>query len=72
MPDGYQYSKFCLHYRKWLQTMKIYFRKEHSPGEKLYVDFLRKKPIIVNRYAEVIADIEQFVIFRGFSQCINA
>lgn len=38
-PDGYQYTQFCIAYRRWAGTLQVWMRQEHRGGEKLFVDF---------------------------------
>jgi transposase len=38
-PDGYGYSRFCHHYKRWKQERDLVLRQEHRPGEKLFVDW---------------------------------
>lgn len=38
-PDGYQYSQFCEHYRRWLGKRDYSMRQDHKAGEKLFVDY---------------------------------
>lgn len=38
-PDGYQYSRFCEHYRVWAGRLSLSLRQTHAPGEKLFVDY---------------------------------
>lgn len=38
-PDGYQYTQFCEHYRRWAGKLQVWMRQEHKAGEKLFVDF---------------------------------
>src|SRR4030095_5107957 len=38
-PDGYQYTQFCEHYRRWAGKLEVWMRQEHRAGEKLFVDF---------------------------------
>ena len=38
-PDGYQYTQFCEHYRRWLGKLDYVMRQEHRAGEKLFVDY---------------------------------
>lgn len=38
-PTGYQYSQFCVHYRRWAATLDVCLRQEHRAGEKLFVDY---------------------------------
>ena len=38
-PDGYQYSQFCEHYRRWRGKLDYVMRQEHRAGEKTFVDY---------------------------------
>ncbi|ATB28285.1 integrase [Melittangium boletus DSM 14713] len=38
-PGGYQYSRFCERYGRWLQSASVTMRQEHRAGEKRFVDF---------------------------------
>ena len=38
-PKGYQYSTFCLRYRRWRDRLDVVMRQDHRAGEKLFVDY---------------------------------
>ena len=38
-PEGYQYSQYCLLYRRWRSTLDVSLRQRHRAGEKLFVDY---------------------------------
>jgi len=38
-PQGYQYSQFCLLYRRWHDKLDVSLRQTHRAGEKLFVDY---------------------------------
>lgn len=38
-PEGYQYTQFCEHYRRWKQKLSICMRQDHKAGEKAFVDY---------------------------------
>ncbi len=38
-PDGYQYTQFCEHYRRWRGKLDYCMRQEHRAGEKLFIDY---------------------------------
>jgi len=38
-PDGYQYSQFCEHYRRWRGKLDYVMRQEHRAGDKLFIDY---------------------------------
>ncbi len=37
-PDGYGYTAFCQHYRRFVATLDVTFRQTHHPGERADVD----------------------------------
>lgn len=38
-PDGYQYSQFVAHYRRYERKLSVVLRQAHRAGEKVFVDF---------------------------------
>src|SRR2546427_10933020 len=52
-PDGYRYSQFCKHYRRFACTLSPTMRQVHRAGEKLFVDFSGKRPEIVDLRTEI-------------------
>jgi transposase len=38
-PDGYQFTQFCEHYKRWLGTQELVMRQHHRAGEKLFIDY---------------------------------
>ena len=66
-PEGYQYSQFCDHYRRWTKTLDLSLRQEYLAGEKTFVDFAGKTIPITNRYTGEITDAEIFVAVLGAS-----
>jgi len=38
-PGGYEYSRFCYLYNKWLEKSDLVMRQVHRAGEKLFVDY---------------------------------
>src|SRR5439155_16846056 len=43
-PDGYRYSAFCGHYRRWLARQRSSMRQVHMAGEKTFVDYAGQRP----------------------------
>ena len=37
-PDGYRYTQFCEHYRRWCKKRRLSMRQVHRAGEKCFVD----------------------------------
>lgn len=38
-PEGYQYSQYCDHYRRWSKKLDVVLRQTHRAGERLFVDY---------------------------------
>ena len=47
-PDGYRYSAFCGHYRRWLAQQRTSMRQVHTAGEKTFVDYAGQRPSLVD------------------------
>lgn len=45
-PDGYQYTQFCEHYRRWLGRRDYVMRQEHRAGEKVFIDYCNGLDIV--------------------------
>jgi len=66
-PDGYRYTQFCAHYRRWLTTRGLVMRQVHRAGEKMFTDFAGKKPQWVDPLTGEAHDAELFVAVLGAS-----
>ena len=66
-PDGYAYTQFCEHYRRWCQDRRLSMRQVHRAGEKLFVDFAGQKPQLVDPDTGEVRDAELFVAVLGAS-----
>ena len=66
-PDGYQYTQFCDHYRRWCQARRLSMRQVHRAGEKLFVDYSGKKPTMVDAETGEVRPVELFVAVWGAS-----
>lgn len=72
-PDGYAYSQFCEHYKRWRRVVDVVMRQEHRAGEKLFVDFPGSRiPIWDERTGEVVFEAELFVAVLGASSYLFA
>jgi len=72
-PDGYAYSQFCEHYKRWRRGVDVAMRQEHKGGEKLFVDFPgRRIPIWDERTGELVFEAELFVAVLGASSYLYA
>ena len=71
--DGYSYSQFCAHYRRWQRRIDVVMRQEHKAGEKLFVDFPGQRiPIYDEATGEVALQAELFVAVLGASSYLFA
>ena len=66
-PDGYQYSRFCDHYRLWLRRRDLVMRQEYKAGQKMFVDYAGKTMPVVDRFTGEVHDARIFVSVLGAS-----
>ncbi len=66
-PDGYRYTQFCEHYRRWCKRQRLSMRQVHRAGEKLFVDYAGAKPKVVDRRTGEVREVELFVAVLGAS-----
>ena len=66
-PDGYRYTQFCAHYRRWCKQHRLSMRQVHRAGEKLFVDYAGHKPKVVDRRTGEVREVELFVACLGAS-----
>lgn len=66
-PDGYGYSWWCAHYRKWLATADPVMRQVHVFGEKVFVDWAGDTVPVVDAATGEIAEAYLFVAVLGAS-----
>jgi transposase len=66
-PDGFQYTWFCEHYRRWAGRIDLVMRQEHRAGEKLFVDYAGQTAEVVDRRTGEIREAQLFVAVLGAS-----
>lgn len=66
-PDGYRYTQYCEHYRRWRERRGIVMHQEHRAGEALFTDYSGKKPVIYDSATGVATEVELFVAALGAS-----
>lgn len=66
-PDGYQYSQFCEHYRRWARTLKVVMRQTHRAGEKVFVDYAGMTVPVVEPESGEVRPAQVFVGVLGAS-----
>jgi len=65
--EGYQYSWFCEHYRRWLGKVDVVMRQEHRAGEKLFVDYAGQTVPVIDRITGEVLEAQIFVAVLGAS-----
>ena len=71
-PNGYRYTAFCDHYRRWLVKQRLSMRQVHTAGEKMFADYSGKKPELVDAATGEAAPVELFVAVLGASSLTYA
>jgi transposase len=71
-PDGYRYSQFCRHYHEWARRLAPTMRQVHRAGEKAFVDFSGKRPVIIDTATGEVIPVELFVGVLGASSYVYA
>jgi transposase len=71
-PDGYGYTQFCEHYRRWKKKQKLVMRQVHRAGEKVFTDFAGKKPHWIDPTTGEAHEVELFVAALGASNLTYA
>ena len=66
-PDGYQYSTFCQHYRRWRSRLDVVMRQDHRAGEKLFVDYAGQTAAVIDRHTREVKEAQLFVAVMGAS-----
>lgn len=66
-PNGYSYPHFCMLYREFKKSNRVFMHQHHEPGEKMFVDFAGDTvPIYCSDTGEVIEALI-FVATLGYS-----
>jgi transposase len=65
-PEGYQYSQFCLLYRRWQKKLDYCMRQDHCGAEKLFVDYGEGLNLVDSKSGEPIVT-QLFVAVWGAS-----
>src|SRR5690606_23377453 len=59
-PNGYRYTQFCEHYRRWLDRRRLSMRQVHRAGEKGFVDYAGQRPYLVDPRTGECTPVELF------------
>ncbi|HUA94290.1 MAG TPA: IS21 family transposase [Acidimicrobiales bacterium] len=71
-PDGWGYSQYCEHYRRWLATKDVVMRLSYAPGERMFVDFSGDKPTWCDPETGELHEADVFVSVLGYSGMLYA
>ena len=66
-PEGWGYSQFCEHYRRWLLTKDVVMRLSYAPGERMFVDFSGDKATWCDPETGEVHEADVFVAVLGCS-----
>jgi transposase len=64
---AYQYSQFCDLYADFRAKVDVSMRQVHRAGEKAFLDYSGKKPVIIDPSTGELIDVELFVMVLGAS-----
>jgi len=53
-PEGYQYTQYCEHYRRWAKKLSVVMRQNHKAGEKSFVDYCDGPSLVDLKTGELI------------------
>lgn len=66
-PEGYQYTQYCEHYKRWKESLTVSMRQNHKAGEKVFVDYAGSTFDIVNSETGEVREAQMFVGVLGAS-----
>jgi transposase len=71
-PEGYGYSQFCEHHRRWAKTIDVSLRQTYRAGEKLFVDYAGMTMPVTDPATGEVHHAQIFVATLGASHYIYA
>lgn len=71
-PDGYAYSAFCLHYRRWAARLSPVMRQRHVAGERMFVDYSGTTMSVIDPATGTVRSAELFIAVMGASNMTYA
>lgn len=60
-PEGYKYTQFTFHYRRWRSLNNHSGKLDHKAGEKLFIDFCGKHLSYIDKSTGELVEVEVFV-----------
>ena len=71
-PDGYGYSAFCEHYRRWVGRLSPVMRQRHVAGERMFVDYSGTRMTVIDPVTGAARPAEIFIAVMGASNMTYA
>jgi transposase len=69
-PDGYSYSRYCFHLKRYLKNQDLAMHLEYEPGDFAMIDFAGKKLDYIEAETGACFECETFVSVLPFSGLI--
>lgn len=66
-PEGYGYSAFCEHYRRWAGRLSPVMRQRHPAGERMFVDYSGTRMAVIDPATGTPRPAEIFIAVLGAS-----
>jgi len=66
-PQGFAYSWFCDHYRRWAGKLDRVMRQTHRAGEKLFVDYAGQTVEVIDQRTGEVRTAQIFIAVLGAS-----
>lgn len=60
-PEGYPYTQFCRHYRRWREMLDPVLRQEHRAGENVFVDYAGQTVEVIDPETGEVRQAQVFV-----------
>ncbi|HSC05714.1 MAG TPA: IS21 family transposase [Steroidobacteraceae bacterium] len=65
--EPYQYSQFCARYHDYRSKLDLVMRQVHRAGDKAFIDYSGKKPVVIDAATGEVHEVELFVMVLGAS-----
>jgi transposase len=71
-PEGYRYSQFCEHYRRWGKSLDVCLRQTYRAGERMFVDYAGMTMSLRDPQSGQDREVQIFVAALGASHYLYA
>ena len=66
-PEGYGYTQFCEHYKRWKAQLDVTLRQHHPAGEKTFLDWAGQSPEWIDPQTGEVCPASLFIAVLGAS-----